>query len=430
MNSVMHDIWKLIFWLCLLGTVYTYFLYPFLLKVLSGIFGRRYRHKTKSISLYQLDDNLLPTVTMVVSAYNEAEVLPDKLANCMSLDYPADKISFLIGSDGSDDDTNRILRCLEDERFRTWHSRIRSGKVSMLNRLLKMVTSDIVVFSDANTMFHPQAIRNLVYPFAQTDVGCVNGKLELIADASDIHACQPEGIYWRYENRLKQMESVLGAVPSINGGIFAIRRHLYEELPEHAVTEDQVLGMRIMVRGYRCVFAQAARACESVSSWSGELRRRIRISAGNFQSLFLVPAILNPFRGFRRRGDSGDTNAHNKKLLGSKASCIDKRLTRIWVSFAFISHKLLRWLVPFFLTGMLCANVLLAGEAFYGSTLFLQGLFYICGLIGALLTKLGTLPKVLTLPKYFIAMNAAILLGLARFLMRRQQTTWAKTPRR
>jgi cellulose synthase/poly-beta-1,6-N-acetylglucosamine synthase-like glycosyltransferase len=397
MPDLIRNILKLIFWLCLTATVYTYFLYPLLLMTLSRLTRRR-RHRRQTIISAPAsfgDELLLPSVVMVISAYNEEDVLPAKLANCRAIDYPADKIHFLIGSDGSDDGTAKILRRISDDCFTTLHSRIRWGKVRMLNRLMEMpLKSDVVVFSDANTMYQPDAIRHLVRHFHDPKVGCVIGKLELTASSGDSDACQPEGLYWRYENRIKRLENVFGAVPSINGGIFAIRRHLFEALPGQTITEDQVLGMKIMVRGYLCRFAEEACARETVSDWAGELRRRIRISAGNFQSLFLVPQILHP------------------------------RLGR--VCFAFVSHKLLRWLVPFFLAGMLIANILLVGQPFYGSTLLLQSLFYLSGLIGATLGKLGSLPKILAVPRYFIAMNAAILLGLARFLTRRQPTTWAK----
>ena len=214
----------------------------------------------------------------------------------------------------------------------------------------------------------------------------------------DAAACDTEGLYWKYENRLKQLESTLGMLPTINGGIFAIRRKLYEKLPEQAITEDQLLGMKIMARGYRCVFAENAIAREKVSNLTGELRRRIRISAGNFQSLFLVPEILYPQSGR--------------------------------IAFAFISHKILRWLVPFFLVGMLGANIFLVGKSFYGSVLVIQGLFYASGLLGVLIPKPKGVLKLLSIPKYFISMNLAILLGLTRFLTGRQAVTWAKVIRR
>ncbi|MCH9023200.1 MAG: hypothetical protein IID32_10625 [Planctomycetes bacterium] len=188
------------------------------------------------------------------------------------------------------------------------------------------------------------------------------------------------------------------STPVANGGIFAIRTKLYQQLPPHAVTEDQVLGMKIMTAGHTCRFAPTACATETVSSLSGELRRRIRISAGNFQSLFLVPAILSPARG---------------------AIC-----------FSFISHKLMRWLVPFFLVAMLITNSLLAGLSGYSATLMFQGLFYASGLLAACLPKLTGVLKVLAIPKYFIAMNIAILIGFARFVTQKQKVAWAKSTRR
>ncbi|MBI9015758.1 MAG: glycosyltransferase family 2 protein [Phycisphaerae bacterium] len=337
----------------------------------------------------------LPAVTMVISAYNEQDVISDKILNCMAIDYPEDRIKFIIGSDGCDDRTNEILQKLTDTRFHVVLIPQRRGKVRMLNLLMGLVHSDLVVFSDANTMYASDSIRKLVSKFNDEKVGCVIGHLELSAQTTDADACKPEGMYWRYENKIKQLESDLGAVPTVNGGIFAIRRELYNVLPEHAVTEDQVLGMKIMTQGYRCVFADDARAHEDVADWKGELRRRIRISAGNFQSLFLVPQILNPRCGR--------------------------------VSFAFYSHKLLRWMVPFFLIGMLMANILLVGKAFYGSTMILQTIFYGSGLISTVTPKLTGVLKLLAIPKYFISMNFAILIGFMRFVMKRQHVTWAKT---
>jgi cellulose synthase/poly-beta-1,6-N-acetylglucosamine synthase-like glycosyltransferase len=364
---------------------------------LSRLAPRRRRDEIADQDRPPTTDEELPHVTMVISAFNEQAILPEKIANCQKLDYPGDKLSFLIGSDGSNDGTIRILHKIDDPRFRTLHSRMRRGKVQMLNRMMKLVSGEIVVFSDANTMYRFDAVRQLVKKFQAKKVGVVIGKLELSVPAHEVDACRPESLYWRYENHIKQWESDLGAVPTINGGIFAIRRELFQQLPSNSITEDQVLGMKIMTSGFRCLFAKEARAYESVSSWKGELQRRIRISAGNFQSLLLVPAILHPRQG--------------------------------WVGFAFVSHKLLRWLVPMFLLGMLSSNLVLAGELFYGSTLLLQGLFYSCGLIGVLLPKLTGILKVLSVPKYFLAMNAAILIGLARFLTGRQRTTWAKASR-
>lgn len=397
MDSNSRDMWQFIFWFSLTAIIYTYFLYPLLISLLVPVVRRFHTHCRSLVTAAEVSESYLPHVTMVISAYNEQEVLPAKIRNCLALDYPPERLSFLIGSDGSEDRTASILGAITDPRFHVEICPVRRGKVQMLNHLMTRATGDLVVFSDANTMYESDAIGPLVQPFREERVGVVIGKLDLVAAADHPDACRTEGTYWRYENFLKEKESLLGAVPTINGGIFAIRRELYQTLPPQAVTEDQVLGMKIMTRGYRCRFAPSARACESVSNWAGELRRRIRISAGNFQSLFLVPGILNPRHG--------------------------------WVSFAFVSHKLIRWLVPFFLAGVLLSNTLLVGEPFYGSTLLLQGLFYACGLLGAILGPIGSGIKLLAIPKYFIAMNLAILLGLFRFLSGRQRVTWVRTDR-
>ncbi len=396
MNDNTSKIVLIIFWLALAGTLYTYFLYPVILILLNNL-RKAIRKNNNTNTNNTFSPAYCPSVTMIISAYNEQDVLPDKIRNCMQIDYPREKLHFIIGSDGSDDRTADILRNIKDDRFTTIINPHRQGKVAMLNMLVELSNSCIIVFSDANTMYASNAVTELVKPFAQPKTGCVIGKLELAADVNDTQTCQPEGLYWRYENRIKQLENKLGILSTINGGIFAIRRHLFEQLPSNTITEDQVLGMKIMTRGYKCVLAQNAHACEEVSNWTGELRRRIRISAGNFQSLFLVPAIMHPRTG--------------------------------WVALSFISHKLLRWMVPLFMAAMLGANILLAGQAFYGSTLILQGSFYASGLLAIWAGKLIPLPKALIIPKYFLAMNGAILIGLYRFLASKQKVTWQKAPR-
>ncbi|MBN2211776.1 MAG: glycosyltransferase family 2 protein [Sedimentisphaerales bacterium] len=385
--------WRLIFWASLAVVIYTYLAYPALIMALARLMRRR--SKT-AIEASCMADDSLPTVTMIISAYNEQAVMEQKIANCLALDYPADKLLFAIGSDGSDDGTADILQRVHDTRFRILLHPRRRGKVRMLNDLVEDVHSDIIVFSDANTMYDPQAIRQLTAPFADKRIGVVIGNLEL-RDPQSAQACHAEGAYWRYENAVKAAESAFAAVPAVNGGIFAVRRGLFTSLPCQAITEDQVLGMKIMAQGYLCCQAIGARAWEYVSDWRGEMRRRIRISAGNFQSLWLVREILNPFLG------------------------------RLW--FTFVSHKLLRWLVPFCLVLILVANTLLAGEPFYGGTLLVQGLFYAGGLAGTLVGVSSGVLKLLAAPKYFLTMNLAVILGLCRILSGRQRVTWARSVR-
>jgi len=393
MNPSLRTFWIFLFWFSLAGTIYTYFFYPLLLVLIGRIKASRRRQFSLTCS-----DRYLPRVTMIVCAYNEEKNLPAKIQNCRNIDYPAEKLSFLFGSDGSDDKTWTILQSIQDPRFRVVEGRHRRGKVGMLNALTRIVHSDLIVFSDANTMYESTAIRRLVEPFSDPKVGCVIGKQILFAPDHDPLACKTEGVYWRYENWIKEKESLLGAVAGVNGSIFAIRRHLYEKMPRQTITEDQVLGLKIMSKGYKGIFEHRAIGWEPLSTLADELRRRIRISAGNFQSLFLVPRVLSPLSG--------------------------------WIHFAFVSHKLIRWLVPFFLLAMLSANVILAGQPFYGSVLFFQSLFYGLALLGMILPKLTGVLKILSIPKYFLAKNVAILLGFGRFITRRQRVTWFKASRR
>ncbi|MCP4707117.1 MAG: glycosyltransferase, partial [Planctomycetes bacterium] len=210
MSDLGNMIFRIVFWICLGATLYTYFLYPLLLLLLSRVVRCWRDRRVSTIASESKDMEMLPQVTMVISAYNEQAVLPGKIDNCRELEYPRDKLSFVIGSDGSNDGTMRILRQIDDPRFTTFHSRIRRGKVQMLNHLMQLVSGEIVVFSDANTIYRPDAIGELVKFFQSKKTGVVIGKLELSVPADDTEACQTESLYWRYENHIKQWESVLG----------------------------------------------------------------------------------------------------------------------------------------------------------------------------------------------------------------------------
>jgi len=380
-----------IFWISLTLTIYTYFLYPIILKVSSWCLNIKEKHR-------RVKYMNLPTVTMIISAYNEISCIEEKILNCKALDYPTDKITFLIGSDGSNDGTNEILTELQNNAFGVTIKTERQGKVAMLNDLAQKATSEIIVFSDANTIYDHDAIIQLVQHFETKSVGCAIGKLSLRDEQTTTSNCSTEGLYWRYENVIKKLESKLGIVPTINGGIFAIRTHLYQQLPCNAITEDQVLGMKIMTQGYQCRFAETARAVEAVSTISGELKRRIRISAGNFQSLLFVPRILNPFTGP--------------------------------VSFAFISHKFIRWMVPFLMITMMLCNIYLATYSpLFHFLLKSQIGFYLLAVVGAVMPNMAKIVKPMAICHYFVFMNFAILIGFYKFATNTQKTTWSVAKR-
>jgi cellulose synthase/poly-beta-1,6-N-acetylglucosamine synthase-like glycosyltransferase len=256
---------------------------------------------------------------------------------------------------------------------------------------MRTVKSEIVVMSDANTMFHRDALRKLAQGFQDPRVGCVSGELLLEQDGG----VSGEGLYWRYEGWIKRNESRLGFLIGCNGGIFALRRELYTPLPASTVVEDFVLTMRVIEQGYAVRFEPEARATEPACPTSrAEMIRKARIAAGGFQALGLTGSLLHPRYGF--------------------------------CAFAFWGHKVLRWLVPLFLLVALGTNLGLASLPFYRLTLMAQ--------IGGILTALwaygakpgSRLPRWTRPISYFYLMNFALLSGLCRFLLRTQKVTWER----
>ena len=343
-----------------------------------------------------LSESELPFVVMVVSAYNEHEVIKAKLANFFEIDYPPHLLSLRIGSDGSNDGTAEYLRSQSSERVQVNLFEERRGKISVLNDLFSelekaQTPAEIVVMSDANTFYAPDAVRQLVASFADSEIGCVSGELTLEQKGG----ISGEGIYWRYESWIKRNESRLGFLIGCNGGIFALRRTLYEALPSNTIVEDFVLTLRILERGHKVIFCPEARATERAAvNSSAEMTRKIRIGAGGFQALGLNRALLNPFLGLR--------------------------------SFAFWSHKVLRWFVPHLYLLAFIANLFLVSRPIYALWLTLQ----IFGIAAAFLTlkieKKGTPPKWMRPIGYFYVMNYALWLGFLRFLFRTQRVTWDK----
>jgi cellulose synthase/poly-beta-1,6-N-acetylglucosamine synthase-like glycosyltransferase len=376
---------QLLFWGSWALVFYTYFLFPVLLAILARVT----RRSSGDVEPREVDDASLPRVAMVVAAFNEAKVLEAKLRNTWEIDYPGDRFEVVIGSDGSEDGTHEILARCDDPRLRALPFQVRRGKISVLNDLLKEVDADIVVMSDANTMFAPDAIRKLVRHFQDPAVGCVSGELTIEHNGG----VSGEGLYWKYECWIKRNESRLGFLMGCNGGIFALRRHLYRPLPASTIVEDFVLTMRVLEQGFVVRFEPEARAVEPpCPSARAEMVRKIRIGAGGFQSLGLIGSLLHPRHGM--------------------------------LSFAFWGHKVIRWFVPVFLVAGLLANVALFDQDLY--RLLLCGQVAGLGIARLAYHQQGSLalPRWLRPISYFYLMNFALLCGLVRFLFRTQRVTW------
>jgi len=380
---------KYLFWSCLFLVVYTYCLYPILL----GALCRLKKSRLSGVEPAEVADADLPAVTMLVAAHNEERVIREKIANSLAIDYPADRFRVVIASDGSQDGTNALAAGCGDARIQLIAYPKRRGKIATLNATIPQLQDEIIVMSDANTMYAPDAVRALVRHFQDGKVGCVCG--ELLLESPDGEG-SGEGLYWKYETGLKRMESRLGFLLGATGGIFALRRSLFRALPAGTIVEDFVTAMKVLEGGHRVCYEPAARATETTApTMQEEMRRKCRIGAGGFQAIALTAAMLNPLRGLPALG--------------------------------YWSHKIVRWCVPFFLMGMLVGSVALVGEPFYRLALAAQLLAYAIGVQGLLPRPIDH--PILRPARYFFVMNLALLIGFVRFIRGTQRVTWEQAQR-
>ena len=376
---------EILFWLAAGLTIYTYAGYPLVLMLLRLL--RRKRERPKSTGS-------LPVVSMVISVYNEEEVVPGKLKNILEIDYPSDSIEILIGSDGSSDGTDSLLQSAQVPNLRVYCFPERRGKAPVLNELVKAAKGDVIVFSDANTMYTPQAVRHLVSALEDPHVGAVCGELVLGTGQRTVGEVG-ETSYWGYETFLKRIESDVQTTIGATGGVYALRKELYVPLSTwKVVTDDFVIPARALERGRAVRYEPRAIAFEDASgSVGGEFQRKVRIGASNFSGLDLWKRLLHPRYGF--------------------------------VAFALWSHKVLRWCVPFFMIVMVCCSLLLAQSSPFFQIIVAGGiLFLLLATVGFVAEHNRARIGVVGLPYYLIAMNAALFVGFVRYVTGRQQPTW------
>jgi len=372
---------ELIFWLTLGIILYAYFGYPLSILFLPLFFNNDIRRR-----------DIEPSVTFLITAYNEEKNIREKLENTLSLDYPGDRLEIIVASDASEDRTDEIVKQFADQGVILHRVEGRVGKTETQNQTVKSAKGDIVIFSDATTRYRKDAIRKLVRNYNDPSIGAVSGRYEYVNPTG-----APVGIgtvlFWKYENGIKNRQVKIKTVTGCCGCIYSVRKSLYELLPRDIIS-DLVEPLKILEKGYRIAFEPEAVAYEETTETSGEeFGMRVRVISRGMHGLWYMRKLFNPFKyGF--------------------------------VTFQLFSHKVLRWMIPFLLPFLLISNLFLIGYPFYTLTFVAQILFYIGAMGGYLLDKMGKKAKLLALPLYYCVVNAASAAAFFRTIFGKKAIVW------
>lgn len=383
-----------LFWIILGIIVYTYLGYTLLIALLA------FFAKKKAVAIF----DELPHITLLVAAFNEKNIVGQKVANSLALNYPSEKLHLLWVTDGSDDGTEKELQ--KYPMVQVLHQPERKGKTAALNRAMQYVDTPIVIFSDANTLLNPDAIKIMAVAFQDPKTGCVAGEKRILASKTDKAAGSGEGLYWKYESLIKTLESKSGSTMGAVGELFALRTELFEAVPAASIIDDFVISLTIAKKGFYIDYTPGAYASEKPSqNVTDEMTRKIRIASGGFQTLVAMPELLNIFK---------------YGLLSIK----------------YLSHKVFRWaIVPFLLPVLFFINLFLLfhipveQQVFFAVLFSLQSLFYALTFIGFQLRNKVVRFKFIFAPYYFFIMNLAQVLGLIRFIKGKHSVIWEKVPR-
>ena len=373
-----------LFWLCMAIVVYTYVGYGIVLYLL--VFVKRLATKAKPLA--DITDDRLPEVTLMVCAYNEEDIIAEKMDNTRRLDYPSDRLHLVWVTDGSNDNTNVLLSAYPE--VKVIYSPERRGKAAALKHGIKEIDTEIVMMTDANTMLNPEAVREVARLMQDPKVGCVSGEKKVMARSDSDEAAQGEGLYWKYESTLKRLDSELYSAMGAAGELCVIRRQLMTDIPADTLLDDFIISMEIVKKGYKIAYTSNAYAMEYGSAdLHEESKRKRRIAAGGLQSCWRLRSLMNPLR-------------------------------HPVVAFQFVSHRVLRWTItPVCLFALVPLNTLLvlSGEGIvYTIIWILQILFYASAAAGVRISK------------YFIFMNLNVFRGMA-YLFNNSTGMWEKAKR-
>lgn len=380
----------ILFWVSIAFVLYSYLGYPFYLYILSRL---------RSKPILKQDSVQYPSVSVVIAAKNEAKIIEQRVMNLLEQSYPSDKLEIIVVSDGSTDGTDSIVASLAGKQLPGQTAIIchtcssPHGKPTALNIGVQRASGEIIVFTDSRQRFEKETVLELVKNFSDALVGVVSGELLFMKNCeSDIKTQM--GAYWRYEKQVRKLESATGSVIGVTGAVYAIRKSLYRPLPPSTLLDDVLTPMTIAMQGYRVVFDSQAVAYDTVSkNIHHEWKRKVRTLAGNWQLLSLSPNLLNPF---------------------VNSQC-----------FRFVSHKITRILVPFFLLVIFVLSVALQKSIFFKIILFAQIFFYVCALLVRLLPRLQE-NSFLNFVYFFCVLNAACLVGFWGWVRGHEGKTWSK----
>ncbi|WP_316796906.1 glycosyltransferase family 2 protein [Pedobacter agri] len=387
---------KLTFWVSIFLIAYTYVGYGFVLFILVKI-KRLY---SKPFVFNNLAP--LPTVTILIAAWNEEFIILEKIKNSLALDYPKNKLQFIFITDGSTDQTPDLIKPFEE--ILLLHNHERTGKMAAIKRAMPFANGEILVFTDANTFLNVAAIKELVKHYQNEKVGAVAGEKRIMVETSADASSAGEGFYWKYESLLKKWDYELYSNVGAAGELFSIRTSLYQPVESDTIIDDHMIAMRIAEKGNIIAYEPNAYAMETASANSKEeLKRKIRIAAGGIQSILRLTKAANPF--------------------------INPILT-----FQYLSHRVLRWTItPFLLIVALILNTVIVFQTdllHYHLLFYAQILFYALSVLGVIFEQQNIKIKAFFIPYYFCLMNYAVIAGMIRYYKKNQSAAWERSKRK
>ena len=363
--------------------VYPYLIYPVVIALIGQLHPQPVRRAPQ-----------LPSMSILIPAYNEIECIDATIQNKLQQNYPSDKLQIIVVSDGSTDGTDEVVRGFADRGVRLLRREGREGKAAALNAAVRLAHGEILVFSDANTLFGEEALLRLAENFADPQVGYLTGSMGFIHSAASTISSSGVSAYMRYENLVRRLETRAGSIIGVNGGVDAIRRDLYVDIPPQLIT-DFVLPLSVIAGGHRVIHDPLVTACEVANSeTSSEFRMRIRVALRALQGLVYMRRLLNPWR-------------------------------YPYCCFCLMSHKVLRYAGFVFMIMALISNALLGyGSGLYQSLLALHVATYGIALLGLATNLPGWLKRITVIPSYVLLSNAAFALAAARFLRGDTMAIW------